>query len=98
MKRIISIITLIVAVCSGAWAQTDRIAFGTISNGTVTPDNANPPAGAATVTLTVTPATGYYITVQPRGAGRDSRRGARGRPWERRDVPGPQISTGRLTP
>ncbi len=63
MKRIISIITLIVAVCSGAWAQTDRIAFGTISNGTVTPDNANPPAGAATVTLTVTPATGYYITV-----------------------------------
>lgn len=62
MKRIISIIALIVVFCSGTWAQTDRIAFGTISNGTVTPDNANPPAGAATVTLTVTPATGYYIT------------------------------------
>lgn len=63
MKKIISIITLIVVFCSGAWAQTDRIAFGTISNGTVTPDNANPPAGAAIVTLTVTPAAGYYITV-----------------------------------
>ena len=61
MKRILSIIALIVAVCSGTWAQTNRIAVGTITNGTVTLDNANP-TGAATVTLTVTPATGYYIT------------------------------------
>ena len=51
---------LIVAVCSGAWAQ--RIAISTdITHGTVAVDNANP-TGAATVTLTVTPATGYYIT------------------------------------
>ena len=51
---------LIVAVCSGAWAQ--RIAISTdIANGTVAVDNANP-TGSATVTLTVTPATGYYIT------------------------------------
>lgn len=63
MKRILSIIALTVAVCCGAWAQTDRIAFGTMANGTVTTDNANP-TGAATVTLTVTPATGYYITAQ----------------------------------
>ena len=61
MKRILSIIALIVAVCSGTWAQTNRIAVGTITNGTVTPDNANP-TGTAKVTLTVTPATGYYIT------------------------------------
>ena len=51
---------LIVAVCSGAWAQ--RIGVdNNIANGTVAVDNANP-TGAATVTLTVTPATGYYIT------------------------------------
>ena len=60
MKRVLSIMALIVAVCSGAWAQ--RIAISTdIANGTVAVDNANP-TGSATVTLTVTPATGYYIT------------------------------------
>ena len=60
MKRVLSIIALIVAVCSGAWAQ--RIAISTdITHGSVAVDNANP-TGAATVTLTVTPATGYYIT------------------------------------
>ena len=60
MKRVLSIMALIVAVCSGAWAQ--RIGVdNNIANGTVAVDNANP-TGAATVTLTVTPATGYYIT------------------------------------
>ena len=59
MKRIICIITLIAAVCS-TWAENRIAVSSSIKNGTVTVDNANP-TGDATVTLTVTPATGYYI-------------------------------------
>ena len=58
--RILLALAVLLMSGSAAWAQRIAVSTG-IANGTVVPDNANP-TGTATVTLTVTPATGYYIT------------------------------------
>ena len=61
-KRILVALVTLLTWSMTAGAQTDRIKISTeISNGTVTTADANP-TGAATVTLTVTPAQGYYVT------------------------------------
>ena len=59
--RILLALAVLLMSGSAAWAQRIAVSTG-IANGTVVPDNANP-TGTTTVMLTVTPATGYYITV-----------------------------------
>ena len=60
IKFYLALLVLLIS-STGAWAQNRIGVSNSIANGTVAVDNANP-TGAATVTLTVTPATGYYIT------------------------------------
>lgn len=58
--RYISVVALL--MCSMMTWADDRVFIVAPTNGTVTVDNANP-TGATTVTLTVTPAADYYITL-----------------------------------
>ena len=58
--RYISVVALL--MCSMMTWADDRVYIVAPTNGTVTVDNANP-TGATTVTLTVTPAADYYITL-----------------------------------
>ena len=59
IKFYLALLVLLIS-STGAWAQRIGVS-NSMANGSVAVDNANP-TGAATVTLTVTPATGYYIT------------------------------------
>jgi hypothetical protein len=59
IKFYLALLVLLIS-STGAWAQRIGVS-NSMANGSVAVDNANP-TGAATVTLTVTPAAGYYIT------------------------------------
>ena len=64
MKQILRYFVLFTLVLMSIKASADdRVVIASLTNGTITVDNANP-TGAATVTLTVTPAEGYYITAE----------------------------------
>jgi hypothetical protein len=64
MKQILRYFVLFTLVLVSIKASADdRVVIASLTNGTITVDNANP-TGAATVTLTVTPAEGYYITAE----------------------------------
>lgn len=59
-KKILSIVALLLVAVSGAWADS-RVAIAQLQNGSITVGEVAA-SGAVTVTLTVTPAEGYYIT------------------------------------
>ena len=60
MKKIFSILALLLVAVSGAWAE-DRVAIAQMQNGNITAGEVAT-SGSVTVTLNVTPAEGYYIT------------------------------------
>ena len=60
-KKSLSLLVLLAAAVSGAWAADGRVAVAKMQNGTVTAADV-PATGSQTVTLTVAPAADYYIT------------------------------------
>ena len=60
-KKLVSMLVLLMAVVSGAWAADSRVVVATMENGTITAEDVAA-SGSKTVTLTVTPAADYYIT------------------------------------
>jgi hypothetical protein len=60
MKKIFSILALLLVAVSGAWAE-DRVVIAQMQNGNITAGEVAA-SGSVTVTLNVTPAEGYYIT------------------------------------
>lgn len=59
-KKILSIVALLLVAVSGAWADS-RVAIAQMQNGNITVGEVAA-SGTVNVTLTVTPADGYYIT------------------------------------